>query len=135
MPQADFFARLGLFVWRGFVDAELSTSLRSAASLSASTKSSVQKGGTADTVVDESVRRSLEVRLDPATASLVTERLLQLRPRVEAHFNITLTDCEPPQPLVYPEGDLFRAHQDRTHETIVPAVVPQRRVSVLLFFN
>jgi hypothetical protein len=44
------------------------------------------------------------------TLELIRERLVGIRPALEAHFEQPLGECQKLQFLVYREGHFFRAH-------------------------
>jgi SM-20-related protein len=134
MPNADFFTRFGLFVVRDFFDAELCSKLLSEARSAANTPATV--GSKGDTyVVDESLRSTKWAEVSETTKSFVEERLLALEPALERHFDMTLTDCQEPQFLVYREGDFFHRHRDSRRESDAAEFSKQRRVSVIVFLN
>ena len=62
------------------------------------------------------------------------QRLQEIRPALENHFKIRLSDFERPQYLTYRPGDFFKLHRDvvgrQAHEAI-----HGRRVSVVIFLN
>lgn len=134
MPKAEIFRRLGLFAVEGFADADmcgrLCAEMRSAAQAAATVRS---PGGTF--VVDESVRSVKWVSLADETTALVQSRLVDVKPAVEAHFGLVLTDCQVPQFLAYGPGDFYRAHRDNSTDRDAPTVSQERRVSAVLFLN
>jgi len=134
MPNADFFARIGLFVARDFFDAEQRAELLAEARSAAGTPATVGVGGDAYTV-DESARRSKWAEVSAETVSSVKARLLTLRPALESHFEVPLTDCQDPQFLVYREGDFFGAHRDSRRESEAAEFSKERRASVVVFLN
>lgn len=134
MPGADFFARFGLFVAKDFFDAEQCAELLAEARSVTSTPATIGIGS--DTyAVDESRRRSKWANVSAETVSSVKARLLTLKPAVERHFDVALTDCQDPQFLVYREGDYFRAHSDRRRGSDAAEFSKERRVSAVVFLN
>jgi SM-20-related protein len=134
MPNADFFTNFGLFVAKDFFDAELRAELLSEARSAANTPATVGiKGDTY--AVDESVRSTKLAEVSEATRSFVKERLLDLKPALERHFDMTLSDCQEPQFLVYREGDFFHPHQDSDHESDAAEFARERQVSTSIFLN
>ena len=134
MPNADFFTNFGLFVAKDFFDAELRAELLSEAHSAANTPATVGiKGDTY--AVDESLRSTKLAEVSEATRSFVKERLLDLKPALERHFDMTLSDCQEPQFLVYREGDFFHRHRDLRPESDAAEFSKQRRVSVIIFLN
>jgi len=104
MPNAGFFTRFGLFVAKDFFNAELRTKLLAEVHSVTATPSTVGSKG-AGYVVDESIRSSKWADVSATTISSVKARLLNIRPQLERHFDVTLTDCQEPQFLVYRKGD------------------------------
>src|SRR5215468_5986479 len=110
MPRSNFFARLGMFAVRDFLDAELCVRLRSEMDLQSGFPATV--GVTGDGKVDEDVRRVRWVKISTQTKLLIKERLLDLQPGLERHFKITLEGFEKPRFLTYREGCFYLPHQD-----------------------
>jgi len=133
MPRFNFFVPLGLLTLKDYLDAELCAALRSEMCLSSGSPATV--GDTADEVVDEDVRRASLVKVSKQTKSLVKERLLDLQPKLESHFNITLKGFEKPQFLVYREGCFYTQHQDSSDNPEALEYFKERKVSVVIFLN
>ncbi len=134
MPRPDFFARLGLFVVRGFLDSALSAQLREklrAVPMGPTKVINVTEGER----VDEGIRRSKQAQVEASTASLVIERLQALRSQMEERFQVPLGHCEEPQFLVYREGDFFAAHRDSNDDPRARQELRKRRISVVIFLN
>ena len=85
--------------------------------------------------VDERIRKTSRLHVSPDTVQLVTRRLLEYKPTVEKHFQLSLRDCEEPQFLRYNVGDFFVAHQDGNTGLIQLATDAERRISISLFLN
>jgi SM-20-related protein len=85
--------------------------------------------------VDERVRKTSRLSVSQETVQLVNQRLLEYKPTVEEHFQVSLRDCEEPQFLRYTVGDFFVAHQDGNTGLIRLASDAERRVSISLFLN
>ena len=131
MPDAEFFAAFGLFVRREFLDPRLCEGLRLEMATAPARAAPVAESD-AD-AVDEGYRRTVSAQVSEATRSLVQQRLLDLKPTVERHFEIELKGCQPAQFLRYRVGDYFRAHAD--HEAEGMQHVTERRVSAVVFLN
>jgi SM-20-related protein len=85
--------------------------------------------------VDERVRKTSRLSVSEETFQLVNQRLLDYKPRVEHHFQVSLGDCEEPQFLRYNVGDFFVAHQDGNTGLIRLATDAERRISIVIFLN
>jgi predicted 2-oxoglutarate/Fe(II)-dependent dioxygenase YbiX len=134
MPRAEFFERFGVFVARGFLDAELTSRLR--AEMEASARKPATVGGKySGYAVDESVRRTKWAQVAEETRDLVHDKMMSLKPLLEEHFGLQLTDCQLPQFLVYREGDFFVAHRDSRHDAEATDISRERKVATVLFVN
>lgn len=133
MLTSAFFARLGVFVVKDFFDAELCARIRSELRVATGSQATIYRKGTA--LIDENKRKTTRVEVDALTMSYVEERLQGLKPALESHFNLVLTDCDTPQFLVYKEGDFFRPHLDRRWKPDDLHYLKDRRVSVAIFLN
>lgn len=87
--------------------------------------------------VYENVRRTKYVRVSPETVASLEQRLLALRPELDAFFSVQLERCAGTQLLAYQPGDFFRAHQDTPDslEQPCPPEIRRRKVSTILFLN
>lgn len=68
------------------------------------------------------------------TVESVRRKLLACKREVEAHFCLTLSDCEEPQFLRYRVGDFFVAHQDG-NTGMLRLDTEARRISVVIFLS
>ena len=93
--------------------------------------------GDPTTQVYENVRRTRYVRVSPETIASLEQRLLALRPELDAFFHVQLERCAGTQLLAYQPGDFFRAHQDTpdSPDQPCPAEIRRRKVSTILFLN
>lgn len=129
MPSPGFFSSLGLFLRHGFLDPALCARLRSEMRAASSEKASVVRKGS--DAVDESIRKVLCASLEESTALLVGERLLELEPRLEQHFGVSLTGCDGPQFLMYSDGAFYGPHRDKGGSP----ELAKRQVSIVVFLN
>jgi predicted 2-oxoglutarate/Fe(II)-dependent dioxygenase YbiX len=86
-------------------------------------------------LIDEMVRKTNRAKISAATKTIVQMRLLDLKPQLEQHFNVTLSGCESPQFLVYKSGYFYGPHRDGSADPDAPEYVRARRVSVVTFLN
>lgn len=136
MPSADFFARLGLFIVKGFFNAEICKKLRYEARSATQTQAlTYYKGDIATSIIDENVRRTKSVKVSKQTRLIVEEHLLAVKPLVERHFNLAINGCQTPDFLVYKAGDFFRPHKDVNDDPECPDELKRRRVSAVIFLN
>lgn len=85
--------------------------------------------------VDESQRRTKFAEVSDETYADVETRFDALRPKLADHFRVELAGSQPPQFLVYEEGDFFGAHRDNTSERDAPEHARQRLLSAVVFLN
>jgi SM-20-related protein len=133
MPAADFFLSLGLFVVKDFFDGAWCKSLRLEASSASKSSATVVKKSLER--LDEGVRKTKSAGVSTPTIAAVKARLLAVKPRLEGHFNVKLTNCEDPQCLAYKTGDFFRLHRDNADDPDAYAYVRERQVSAVIFLN
>ena len=135
MPNAEFFARLGLVVIREFLDSDLCTMLVTEARSSARIPSLTYADG--GTSADKSFRRASDVKVSRRSRLMVQQRLLAVKPKMEEHFGMSLSDCEMPDFLSYNEGDFFRMHCDSgdSEDESCPERLKKRKVSAVIFLN
>jgi predicted 2-oxoglutarate/Fe(II)-dependent dioxygenase YbiX len=132
MPGPEFFGKLGLFVLRDFLDPARCAQLRSEMLEAASSKGRIL-AKTRKFEVDESVRRALCSNVSKSTERLVQSQLAQLKPKLEEHFQTSLTGCDDPLFLRYGPQDFYKPHRDAGRTS--PAEVRKRRVSIIVFLN
>ncbi len=135
MPRSDFFARLGLFTIREFLNLETCGRLLTEAQAAARRQATViQK--TDGAKIDEGVRRTRYAIVSEETTAFLRDRLLAIESDIANHFHVSLSGCEPPDFLIYEPGDFFLAHTDRGKEAAPKYEgILRRRVSVVLFLN
>jgi predicted 2-oxoglutarate/Fe(II)-dependent dioxygenase YbiX len=83
-------------------------------------------------VVDEQVRKTYDVDVEPAIVGEVEHALAGVRADVSRFFGTVLTGTEGPGFLRYPPGGFYRAHRDRLEN---PGDEFPRRISVVLFLS
>ena len=134
MPNADFFAALGFFIRRGFLDARTCARLRAEVGAAPASAATVRTDDrTYD--VDRSTRSAAWANPAPAAVELVEERLAAVMPDVARHYGLALTGLQPLQFLVYRQGDFFQRHRDRGEGDDTPEFSRARRVAAVIFLN
>jgi len=133
MTILDSAPRFDLFVLRGFFDeqtcAEIVAGVRSAPDSPAAVYGRASSGS-----VDERMRKVSRRTPSRETIESVRLRLSDCRREVEAHFRVSLGECEEPQFLRYRVGDFFVAHQDG-NTGMLRLDQEARRVSVVIFLT
>lgn len=133
MARADFLARLGIFVSRGFLDASQCAMLRREIRSAGGAPAPIRRG--AEAVVDEEVRRVRRSEVSQAARSLVVDRFRGLIPVLGRHFRVQLRRVEQPSFLRYGPGDFYVPHRDSVSDPEAPAEMQARQVSVVVFLN
>src|SRR5262249_52131467 len=92
-------------------------------------------------VVDESLRRVFATEVSEDTRALVTAPLKALKPSLEEHFDVVLSDYQMPSFLSYRIGDHYVPHSDSLRDNEVHDLagadnkLREREVSVVVFLN
>jgi len=133
MATAGLLSSLGLFIEQAFLSPEVCAGLRDEVRSVVAYPSVVRDGS--DYVVAEDTRRTKWAEVSEDASRLVTERLLELKPRLETHFDLSLSGFQEPQFLIYREGDFFRQHKDRGSDPDAPAFSRERRLAAVVFLN
>jgi SM-20-related protein len=130
MFTIDFFRRRGIFLTEDFLAPHLCESVRAEMDNGDGRKATIGKEGQ----VNEQSRRTLDIAVGDDSRRLITERLLALRPALEAHFNLPLSDkLQGPSFLSYDRGGFYGPHRDCADDS--PGMIRDRRVSLVLFLN
>lgn len=130
---AEFFARFGLYVQRGFFPPDVCENLTDEMGAARNAPATVAEGE--GDAVDETYRRARQAGVSRATAKRVGNDLHNAIPGLARHFDRALVGVQTPQFLVYGEGDFFRPHPDDSEDTDAPIFVRQRSVSMVVFLN
>lgn len=133
MPNADFFARCGLFVEECFFDPESCRRMRAELRSAPTVPSTVDRRG--ESLIDETDLKAGQAQASPGTYGRVAEALASLRPHVAGHFALSLDYCEPPVFTVYRPGDFASPHTDVASSPESPQHLKNRKVAAVLFLN
>lgn len=136
MSNADFFRKFGLFVEPEFLDSATCSRVIAETRTAAAEKGIVVGGRDVRETgggVDESVRKVWNVQVRGATESEISDRLENLRPRLERHFDVRLTARQGPYFLRYDQGGFHVPHRDSRPSS--PLEVRKRAVSLVVFLN
>lgn len=134
MAASEPAAHFNLFLLRNFLDADTCTNLKAELDGSPTTQAPVYIEGTEGTI-HETIRKTTSLHPAPETFSSVHKQLLAQKSALETHFQLNLTDCEPPQFLRYKEGDFFVRHQDGNTKQLDFDHLRIRRISIVVFLN
>jgi predicted 2-oxoglutarate/Fe(II)-dependent dioxygenase YbiX len=130
MPTADFFCKFGLFAIGGFFDRDLCSQLCAEVRAGIPSIGLIGSGK-----VDREVRRVNRVKVNDISTAVVRARLIDVKPDLERHFDVALTDCQGPQFLHYITGDFYHYHRDRGSDQNDSAMAKPRRISAVIFLN
>jgi SM-20-related protein len=136
MPAAEFFKQFGLFTVRNFLSRAFCESLCREMSIAPMSKGTFLKLDSDTEIEDENIkRRSETIALSKESSETIRHELLNLKPEIEKHFQIELTDLQPLKFCIYKKGDFYKAHVDRTENNQASNDLRERKVSVILFLN
>ena len=141
MTSFDFFTRLGLFIKKDFLDdefcAQCLAEARSVAAVPAEVFHKDASTGAIGHIVDEQIRKTEQLKVSKPTHFYVRERLQQVKPALEQHFNVSLTDFEKPLFYLYQKGSFFGPHVDclKAPDTEEYVHAKKRSISVIAFLN
>ena len=134
MAASEPAAHFNLFLLRNFLDADDCAKLKAQLVVSPTTQAPVYIEG-AEGTIHESIRKTTSLHPSPGTVEVVHERLFAQKSALESHFDLSLTDCEPPQFLRYEQGDFFVRHQDGNTQQLDFDHLRVRRISIVVFLN
>jgi SM-20-related protein len=120
---------LGVFARSGFFDKAACARVRAAMHRGEAEAAEIYVNGY---VIDERIRRTLDIAVDSETVAMVERAFADLRPEVADFFGEALSAAEGPGFLRYPPGGFYRAHRDCLDE---PGQEFPRRVSLVLFLT
>jgi SM-20-related protein len=132
--EADLIAKYDLLLTPGFLDESTCQSIIEQTRYSSFVPATVY-GRTDSGSVDQRVRKASRLNPSDVTVEFINRRLLEHKPKVERHFQITLQDVEEPHFLRYQVGDFFVAHQDGNTGLIRLNTESDRKISVVIFLN
>jgi predicted 2-oxoglutarate/Fe(II)-dependent dioxygenase YbiX len=134
MPDAEFFARWGLFVRRRFLPQAVCEQLVDDMRRARQEPARVYRR-TIETA-DPRARKTASAEVGADASASIERALEQIRPELARHFHVDLRGCQPLDFLVYRTGDFFEAHADGGAAASGGTPhVSARRVSAVLFLN
>ena len=133
MPDLNFFARLGLFVQKNFLEAQLCHEYCEQMQNVPAMATPIMRG--TSKVTDRSLRSTYRSEVSSSMVAEVKQRLLGIKPQLEQHFQLQLTDCQTPSFYRYTPGDFFKPHRDNSGVANAPQFIKERKLSVIIFLN
>jgi predicted 2-oxoglutarate/Fe(II)-dependent dioxygenase YbiX len=123
--------RFGVFIEPGFLDVSTCRAICAEMSSADGEPGFIHDGVRA--TVDVGKKRLIRTELAAERGAFVDQRLADMTPSLNRHFDITLTGSEGAMFYRYGVGDFFAVHRDRyPNET---AFDHQRRVSIVILLN
>jgi SM-20-related protein len=136
MPSLDFFERLGIFVNPNFWEASVFTDYLAHARSSSGATALIRRGDAGTVLADDTSRKTTQLQISASVLQSVKTRFLDLKPQLEAFFNLKLAALEAPLFYRYQTGDFFGPHRDVPQDTVQPQYYEHnRRVSLISFLN
>jgi len=133
--EHDVFASLGLYLKREFLDASLCEEIIAQMESHPSEAGYLKTSDRGD-VIDLKLRSAHLSDVPIDYAYLIRDRLEELKPDLENHFNLELKSQEKPQFLLYEPGDHYAPHRDIPSEEFENRVrIQSRLVSIVVFLN
>jgi SM-20-related protein len=133
MPSSSLFHHLGLFIHEDFLDHSTCAQIQSQMQTAECQKASIVSPHGDEGIVDEDVRKVLSVKAEASMATMVWDKIWDLKPSLEEHFHVHLRGSEPPVFLRYGPGAFYRPHKDGHSDS--PPSTKNRLVSVVIFLN
>jgi SM-20-related protein len=133
MPSASFFRNLGLFVQENFFETAMCDHICGEIGKASFEKGTITGSGSSEGELDETRRKVLSANVEEGTDFLVKQKLLEIKPRLEDHFRVSVSGCQGPNFLRYDQGAFYIPHRDASSGA--PAEISQRRISVVVFLN
>ena len=133
MQNREDLSRLGVFSLENFFDDRLCSAVINEVRSANKIMATVTAEG--DYLLDEDYRRVKRAEVSPDAAELVRSRLIEIKPKVEEVFDLSLSGVQDPHFLIYEEGDFFQLHMDGAEDEFEPLAVKQRQVSAVIFLN
>jgi predicted 2-oxoglutarate/Fe(II)-dependent dioxygenase YbiX len=134
MPTIDSFTQLGIFARKNFLSEQECASFVEAMKKSSSYPSRVYSSQAKTDVVDQSMRRSQIYAVDPNIRSIVEQRLKDLIPELETHFQVKIEGVET-EFTIYVEGDFFQPHIDEPDTSTGGPPRRRRQLAGTIFLN
>lgn len=135
MPFPDFFEQFGLYSEYEFLHADFCGQLCSEMESATAVIGGVWNHGIGDNIKEEVKKRKEYIGLPPETELKIRQKLLQLMPKMAERFGLELKDVQPIKFTRYDEGDYYRIHLDISPHADAPAIINDRKVSIIIFIN
>ena len=133
MPSVDLLSRQGLLLVDDFLEVDFCAAICTELATAPSEPASLDQVGVS--VVDRSIRRAAEAAVSATTFADVYGRLEALMHRLEEHFRVSLSECEPPAFITYVPGDFIRPHTDVSSDEDSSDALKERKVVVTVSLN
>jgi SM-20-related protein len=134
VPDAAYFAQFGLYPGRQFLSSEVCAAVREEMATARTVPGEVWNPRAGETVDVEAKRRTEMVGVAEGAAA-VHGRLLAVMPDLARHFHVELSGVQPVKFVRYDAGDFYGLHVDAGSDPAAPAIIRERKVSVVIFLN
>lgn len=85
--------------------------------------------------IDMAVRNVGQVKVSDSNRLMIKDRLSEVKPDLEAYFNVTLNGYETAEYLIYRPGSFYTPHRDVYPDENMSTDDRQRRISVVIFLG
>ena len=134
MPAGSYFGQFGLYAGRNFLSADVCAAVRAEMAGARGVPGEVWNPHDGERVDIEAKRRTEMIGVSDAEGAM-HDRLLAVMPDLARHFNVELSGVQPVKFVRYDTGDFYGLHADVPADPGAPAVVRERKVSVVVFLN
>jgi SM-20-related protein len=135
VTEDEIILSLGIYLQRRFLDASICEEIRDAMESHPSEMAYVKSVDRGD-FVDERLRSARIMQVPISFATMIRDRLDELKSGLEAYFKVLLTDQEKPEFLLYTPGGCYAAHRDIPEQpTETREGIAGRLISVVIFLN
>lgn len=134
MSNISFLAHFGCFVIENFLTEEFCEEIRKEIQLANLVSAAVVNDKDLS-FVNEGYRKTKIAKIPKAIRLNIYNQLLELKPTLEKHFDVSLSGSEKPEVLVYRDGDFFRIHKDQDDQPNSKTRTSNRQISTIIFLN
>lgn len=134
MSNISFLSHIGCFVIENFLTEEFCEQILNEVNDENLVSAAIVDGKDL-AYVKEDYRKTKIAKISKETKVEIYNRMLELKPRLEEHFQVKLERSEIPEVLVYREGDFFKVHKDQDDQIDSQTITSSRKVSMVIFLN
>jgi SM-20-related protein len=135
MPFPDFFEQFDIISVHEFLSAEICARLCSEIENATEAAGMIWNPKEGSYVKEEIKKRKEFIGVPAESEILIREKLLQFMLPAAEHFDIDLKGVQPIKFTCYDTGDYYRKHIDVSPHADAPAIINERKISVIIFLN